>query len=291
MCKFRIPDKRPNMKRLLTVFSAALLLSTGLFAQKGTVTTRKYRFSDFTDKITKVVMAGGDILDGALRQEVVDLWTASPFEFCSLADYESLKKSDEYYFLLVTAGQAKGEEEPMVRFLTLEKGGADSGDNVPLRTEVISLPLCPVEGGDGRELVFLPALVKGVQEFALRAMESEKVAYSGMSWFNGNYGRKGRIKRIYLAQEDLSGSVTDKQKAKFIDEDILLCEADEADKAYVDKTFNTLVSYTVSAGAWSYKMLFEADTDTLYYIHKHKVTARNGAGFTAEDLRRMSKGR
>ena len=74
------------MKRLLIAISAALLLGTSLFAQKGTVTTRKYRFSDFTDKITKVVMAGGDILDGALRQEVVDLWTASPFEFCSLSD-------------------------------------------------------------------------------------------------------------------------------------------------------------------------------------------------------------
>ena len=279
------------MKRLLIAISAALLLGTSLFAQKGTVTTRKYRFSDFTDKITKVVMAGGDILDGALRQEVVDLWTASPFEFCSLSDYETLRKSDEYYFLLVTAGQAKGEEEPAVRFLTLEKGGADSGDNVALRTEVISLPLCPVEGADGRELVFLPALVKGVQDFALRAMESEKVAYTGMAWFNGNYGRKGRIKRIFLALEDLSDSVTDKQKERFIDEDILLCSADEADKAYVDRTFNALVSYTVSAGTWSYQMLFEADTDTLYYIHRHRINARNGSGFTAEDLRRMSKGR
>lgn len=279
------------MKRILTALLAALLLSTGLSAQKGTVTTRKYKFSDFTDKITKVVMAGGDILDGALRQEVVDLWTASPFEFCSLADYESLKKSDEYYFLLVTAGRAKGEEEPAVRFLTLEKGGADSGDNIPLRTEVISLPLCPVEGGDGRELVFLPALVKGVQDFALRAMESEKVAYSGMSWFNENYAKKGRIKRIYLAHEDLSDSVTDRQKARYIDEDILLCDADEADEAYAGKTFNTLVSYTVSAGTWSYKMLFEADTDTLYYIHKHRINARNGAGFTADDLRRMARGR
>ena len=162
------------MKRLITL-AVLLLGSVSVFAQ-GRVTTRKHLFADFTDKITKVVMSGNDILDGALRQEVVDLWTVSPFEFCPMAEYETLKKSDNYYFLLVTAGQAKGEEAPMVRFLTLEKGGADKGDNVALRTEVISLPLCPVEGGDGRELVFLPALVKGIQEFTLQAMESEKVA-------------------------------------------------------------------------------------------------------------------
>ena len=277
------------MKRL-TLFFALLAVSTALFAQ-GKVTTRKHLFSDFTDKITKVVMSGNDMLDGALRQAVVDTWTVSPFEFCPMADYQTLKKSDTYYFLLVTAGQAKGEEEPMVRFLTLEKGGADSGDNVALRTEVISLPLCPVQGGMGRELVFLPALVKGIQDFASEAMGSEKVAYSGMTWFNGRFERKGAIKRIYLAEEDLSTSVTGKDKEKYLDEDIILCSEDEADKVYTDKTYNTLVSYTVSAGTWSYKMLLEADTDNLYYIRKHKVGAKSAAGFLAEDLKRISRKR
>ena len=277
------------MKRLITLF-ILLCVSAAVFAQ-GRVTTRKHLFADFTDKITKVVMSGNEILDGALRQEVVDLWTASPFEFCPMAEYESLKKSDTYYFLVVTAGQAKGEEAPMVRFLTLEKGGADKGDNVALRTEVISLPLCPVEGGDGRELVFLPALVKGVQDFALEAMESEKVAYTGMSWFNGNFDRKGATKRIYLAREDISGSVAPKDLDKYLDEDILLCDEDEADKAYTDKTYNALVSYTVSAGTWSYKMLLDAGSDSVFYIRKHKVNARNAAGFLAEDLKRISKKR
>ena len=278
-----------NMKRLIILISL-LCVSASLFAQ-GKVTTRKHLFADFTDKITKVVMSGNDVLDGALRQEVVDLWTLSPFEFCSLAEYESLKKSDTYYFLLVTAGRAKGEEEAMVRFLTLEKGGADKGDNIALRTEVISLPLCPVEGGSGRELVFLPALVKGVQDFMAEAMESEKTAYSGIAWFNGNFDRKGAIKRIYLAREDISESVAQKDLDKYLDEDILLCDEDEADKVYTDRTYNTLVSYTVSAGTWSYKMLIEADTDTVYYIRKHKVNAKNAPGFLTEDLKRISKKR
>ena len=277
------------MKRLILFFTL-LCVSAVLFAQ-GKVTTRKHLFADFSDKITKVVMSGNEILDGALRQEVVDLWTLSPFEFCSMAEYESLKKSDTYYFLLMTAGQAKGEEEPMVRFLTLEKGGAEKGDNIALRTEVISLPLCPVDGGSGRELVFLPALVKGIQEFTAEAMDSEKVAYTGMGWFNGYFDRKGAIKRIYLAREDVSESVSVKEREKYLDEDIILCDEDEADKVYTDRIDNTLVSYTVSAGTWSYKMLLDADTDTLIYIHRHKVNAKNAPGFLAEDLKRISKKR
>jgi len=278
-----------KMKRLIILISL-LFVSATLLAQ-GKVTTRKHLFADFSDKITKVVMSGNDVLDGALRQEVVDLWTLSPFEFCSMAEYESLKKSDTYYFLLVTAGRAKGEEEPMVRFLTLEKGGAEKGDNIALRTEVISLPLCPVEGGSGRELVFLRALVKGVQDFTAEAMESEKTAYTGMSWFNGNFDRKGGIKRIYLAKEDISESVAQKDLDKYLDEDIILCDEDEADKAYTDKTYNALVSYTVSAGTWSYKLLLEAETDTVFYIRKHKVNARNAPGFLADDLKRISRKR
>ena len=263
-----------KMKRLILFFTL-LSVSAVLFAQ-GKVTTRKHLFADFADKITKVVMSGNEILDGALRQEVVDqevvdLWTLSPFEFCSMAEYESLKKSDTYYFLLITAGQAKGEEEPMVRFLTLEKGGAEKGDNIALRTEVISLPLCPVDGGSGRELVFLPALVKGVQEFTAEAMASEKAAYSGMAWFNERFDRKGAIKRIYLAKEDISLSVSVKEREKYMDEDIILCDEDEAD--------------------WSYKLLVEADTDTVYYLRKHKVNAKNAPGFLAEDLKRISKKR
>ena len=278
-----------KMKRLILFFTL-LSVSTVLLAQ-GKVTTRKHLFADFSDKITKVVMSGNEILDGALRQEVADLWTLSPFEFCSVAEYESLKKSDPYYFLLVTAGRAHGEEEPMVRFLTLEKGGAEKGDNIALRTEVISLPLCPVDGGSGRELVFLPALVKGVQEFTAEAMASEKVAYTGMGWFNGYFDRKGAIKRIYLAREDVSESVSVKEREKYLDEDIILCDEDEADKAYTDKTYNTLVSYTVSAGTWSYKLLIEAETDTVYYIRKHKVTAKTAPCFLGDDLKRISRKR
>ena len=277
------------MKRL-TLFFALLAVSTALFAQ-GKVTTRKHLFADFTDKITKVVMSGNDVLDGTLRQAVVDLWTASAFEFCPMTEYETLKKSDKYYFLVVTAGQAKGEDAPMVRFLTLEKGGADRGDNIPLRKEVISLPLAAAQGGSGREITFLPALVKGVQDFALHAIASEKVAYSGMGWFNGNFDRKVGTKRIYIAREDISASVTDKDRAKYLDEDIILCDEDEADKVYTDRIDNTLVSYTVSAGTWSYKMLLDADTDTIIYIHRHKVNAKNAPGFLAEDLRRISRKR
>ena len=162
----------------------------------------------------------------------------------------------------------------------------------------ISAPVCLIRNettgtGTGRELVFLPALVEGIQAYALQAMSSEKTAYRRADWFNDNYARNGRIKRIYLSADDLSPQVTDKDREKYLDEDIILCDEDEADSVFSAGTYNTLVGYVIApeGGLYCYKMLLEADTCTLYYIRRHKMGRKAGAGFLPEDLKRISKGR
>lgn len=283
------------MKKLAIIL-CMVLVSVQVFGQ-GRVTTRKYRFSDFPDKITKVVMSGNDIADSALRDAVVENWTLSPFEFCSLEEYEALIGSPDYYFLIEMEGKFKGEKEAGIVFLTLLKGGPDDPDSPTPRTEVITLPLCPASVLSGRELFFVKALVKGIQEFTAQAMESEKVAYQGPSWFNERFADKGRIRRIYMSEDDLSPKVSERDKDRYIDEDFLLVDEDQADEVYLAGTFNTLVSYVVAApdpvlnASYCYKMLFDAESESLYYYHRHKITARSGVGFVTDDLRRISRKR
>ena len=279
------------MKRIIMCVTACL--TAVVLSAQGTVTTRSYRFSDFTDKVTKVVMSGNEFVDSPLRQEVVSRWTASAFEFCSSQEFESLKRSPEYYFLFTAEGKFKGEEEPGIVFLTLVKGGTEGADDLNKLTEVISLPLGTTGMGTGREIVFLPALVEAVQTFALEAMSSEKAAYQRADWFNGRYAHDGKIKRIYLSRDDLAPQVTEKDLEKYVDEDFILCDEDEADAVFSDGTYNTPVGYVVApeGAGYCYKMLLEADTCTLYYIRRHKLGKRAGAGFLPEDLRRIAKGR
>lgn len=282
------------MKRILL---SIILLSIVLPAfSQGRVTTRKYRFADFPDKITKVVMSGDEIIDSAIREDFVEHWNLSPFEFCTAEDYAALRNSPEYYFLLVTEGKFKGEDQAGIRLLTLEKGGPEDPDSPTPHTEIVTLPLSAVSGVNGRELLFLPALLEGIRSYIVAAMESEKVAYTSESWFNRNFSRT-RTMRIFLADSDLSSGVSEAQKRRWLDDDFLLMDEDEADAAYADGTFNTLVSYTVAPEApvpgasWCYTLLFSAETGSLMYLHKHKISGRNGVGFTAEDLRRISRGR
>lgn len=277
------------MKKLFCIL-LSLILSLPMWAQ-GQISTRKHKLADFTDKVTQVVLTGNEMLTSALREEVVTGWTASAFEFCTLARFEKIMQEDKYYFLLVA------ETSTGVNCLTLLKGGPEAKDGgMSALYEVISLPLVASAGGDGRELTYLGGLVKTVQEFTLEAMESEKVAYGMELWVNKNYEKWGHTKQIRLAREDLSENVSEKDLQKFLDDDFKVVDSAESDQAYIDAQYNTLVSYVVAPlfpekGDYCYKMLFEADTHTLYYLAKHKIDARKGAGFLPEDLKRLARKR
>lgn len=284
------------MKRLFSL-SCALLAAVSLLAQ-GRVSTRKYILNDFTDKVTQVVLTGNEVLDSELRQSVVDAWTSSPFEFCTPERFESLKTQDRYYFLLTAESRFKGEENPGITFLTLVKGGAEASEGVGAMTEVISLPFTSAHGGSGRELVYLSTLVQTVQSFTLAAMESEKVAYGMEAWVNKNFEKNGKMKQIFLAREDLSATVQEKDLERYVDEDFHITDtSEEADQAYLDGTYNTLVGYVVAplipenGASYCYKLLFEAHSRELHYIQKHKITQKSGIGFTADDLKRLAKKR
>jgi len=284
-----------SVKRFITFFSF-FAFSLTLLAQ-GTVTTRKYRLSDFPDKVTKVVLTGNSVLDGALRQEVLNYWTLSAFEFCTVQEFEALKSQDLYYFLMAAESRFKGEETPGIVFLTLVKGDKGTGQGVSGMPEIISLPVTSAQGSSGRDLVYMGALVQAVQDFTRAAMESEAVAYTGSDWFNGRYTREGKMQQIYMAREDLAASVGQADLDKYLDEDWHLVDADEADAAYQNGTYNTLVSYVVAPftpdkGSYSYQLLFKAQSHELFYIHRHKIKEpRAPEGFLAEDLKRLSQKR
>ena len=283
------------MRKKLILTLGAALLSLSLLAQ-GTVSTKKYRLSDFSDKQTMVVLGGNEFISSTLRQEVSSNWTASAFEFCTPEQFEARKTDPRYDFLLTVDTQFKGEETPSLSCLCLLKGGPEAAEGLSAMQEVISLPLSGADGGTGRELVYMGALARSIQEYVQAAMESERVAMSPESWFNEKYGKWGRMRKICLAREDLAPSVSDKELEKFLDEDFILADADEVDATYLQGDYNTLVSYVVAPaqpekGSWCYKMLIEADTHSIYYLSRHKISDKKGVGFLPEDLKKLARKR
>ena len=278
------------MKRII-VATAALLLSLVTWGQ-AQIDTKKVKISDFTQKITKVVLTGNMFYDGSLKSEIAAKWHVSPFEFCTMQEYEALKGDDNYYFLLTVQGQFRKESEPGLTFLSLVKGGKNAAEGIDEMLEIVSFPLASAEDPSGREYVFLPAVLDIIQNYALDSMENDINAYTGLPNYTMNITKSGDM-TIVFSEKDLSGDVTPQVRNQCFDEKVLVLEEEEADEYMSPDKSSTLVSYVVAptsgkAGSYCYKMLIEPQTNTLYYFRKHKIPKKAGPGFLAEDIRRIA---
>lgn len=273
------------MKKILLIIALAAI-SASAFAQ-AQIDTKKVKIGDFTQKVTKVVLTGSALFDGVLQDEVAARWRVSPYEFCSLEEFNSLKNSDKYYFLLTTKGQFKKETEPSLQFLTLVKGGNQASKGIDEMLEIVSLPIASAEDPSGRELVFLPVFLNIIQKYTVDSMDKDYSAYAGL----GNYTSrisKSEGMNIVFSEDDLDATVTENELAGFV-----VTDEDSADKFVMDNTPNTLVSYVATPsnpvnGSFCYKMLVNAETYELYFYRKHRINAKNGPGFMPYDIRHIN---
>jgi len=279
---------KANMKIILAAFSAAIICLSA--SAQGKIETKKFRIADFQDRITKVVMTGNEFTDAALKQEVMNYWTLSAYEFCSLAEFEATKTRADSYFMIITEGKFKAETEAGINFLCVFKGGPEASGGFDKMLEVASAPLGQTSGGSGRETVFIGAILNVMQGYIRKAMVNELNAYSGFG--SCAVPKKLSTKRIFLSEDDIDESVDKAFLEKHLDEDVLVMEEDEADEAFSDMTFNTAVGYVVAPaspvkGSCCYKMIFSADSHELLYYSKHKISPRNGAGFLTDDIKKI----
>ena len=274
-----------------TVIALALIMPF-LAAAQAQIDTKKVKIGDFTQKVTKVVLTGNQFYDACLESEVSTKWHVSPYEFCSMAEFEKLKSDASYYFLITTKGQFKKEAEPGLTFLTLVKGGKNSEKGIDEMLEVVAFPYASIDEPSGREVSFLPAILDIIQNYALDSMEKDVNAYTGLPNYTMNITKSGDMTLVF-SEDDLSSEVTSDVKNQLFDEKVLVLDADDADEYLTKNNENTLVSYVVAptsakAGSYCYKMLLEPRTNKLYYFRKHKISKKVGVGFLLEDVKRIT---
>ncbi len=276
------------MRKVFIMLAVALLpLMAGAQAQ---INTKKVKISDFTEKITKVVLTGNDFYDIALQDEVKARWRVSPYEFCTLEEFQRDRNSSDFYFLLTTSSQFKKESEPGLDLLTLVKGG--TGATINSMLEVVFIPFAPAEDPSGREMVFLPAFLDIIQKHALMSMEKDTDGYIGLSNNSMNIAKAKNMEFVF-SEDDLSSEITREFRDLNFDSDMVITDEDSADDYMLENAPNTLVSYVVAPtdaqpGSFCYKMLINSETHELYYFRRHRITKKFGPGFLAEDIRRIN---
>lgn len=282
------------MKRiLLLMIMTAMPLIMSAQAQ---IVTKDAKIEDFQEKTTKIVLTGNEFFDSALSEEIRTRWNISPYEFCTLEDFNSLKESSDYYFLMCVKSRFRKEPEPGIQMLTLIKGGEKADKGLGKMLELVSIPLCSARYPSGREMIFLPALIDIMQEQVIHVLSSSISAYSSLSEASGNMS-DARDMSIVFSEDDLSDEVTEEMLSQYFHDGIILSDETGADDLMLGNMENTLVSYTVTpfeptaGSSFCYKMLIDAGTHELYYFKKHRITKKAGAGFLPEDLMRITAGR
>ena len=276
------------MRKVFIMLAVALLpLMAGAQAQ---INTKKVKISDFTEKITKVVLTGNDFYDIALQDEVKARWRVSPYEFCTWDEFQKDRNSSDFYFLLTTSSQFKKESEPGLDLLTLVKGG--TGATINSMLEVVFIPFAPAEDPSGREMVFLPAFLDIIQKHALMSMEKDTDGYIGLSNNSMNIAKAKNMEFVF-SEDDLRSEITREFRDLNFDSDMVITDEDSADDYMLENAPNTLVSYVVAPtdaqpGSFCYKMLINSETHELYYFRRHRITKKFGPGFLAEDIRRIN---
>ncbi len=278
------------MKKFIILLTAVMLpMLAGAQAQ---ITTKKVKVSDFTEKVTKVVLTGNDFYDNSIKNEITAGWRISPYEFCTLEEFEVLKESDQYYFLILAAGQFKKETAPGIQFLTLVKGGKGSDKGISEMLEVVSFPFSSVQFPSGREFIFLPAILDIIQEQTLASMERDFSAYGGLGNNTLNIFKSGD-KNIIFSKDDLSKDVDSVMIEEKFDDRMAVMDEEMADLHMSKNAPGTLVSYVVSpfdpeSGSYCYKMLIDSETHKLYYFRKHRISKKAGYGFLPEDIQKIT---
>ena len=239
-----------------------------------------------------VVLTGNIFYDSTLESEIAARWTASPYGFCSLAEFNEMKSSEDYYFLLSTKGQFKNETEPGLLFLTLVKGGPKAETGISHMLEVVSIPVASAEDPSGRETLFMPAFLDIIQSFALESMDKDISGYTGLSNYSLNLVQTKGM-NIVFSHDDLSSEITNDLKESCFDDKMTAISEEDADEYMSEKADNTVVSYiavptNADLGSYCYKMLIDNHSHKLYYFKKHRINKKTGAGFLAEDIRRIS---
>lgn len=275
---------------LLTVIS--LIITAQAFAQTK-LFTKKDNLKNIGEKTLMVVTDNNSLINLSIKEAASKNWDLCKVDFCNMKEFEQMCEDSSYFFLVKVAGQFKKEDDPGIEFLSLLKGGSEAAMGIGNMYEILSLPLQPVDDGEGYILPFMDIYMSIFKSHVRRVQDSKIANTVGLSWYGNRIAKIGK-KSVLINEDDMSEMITAdyindsfKDNGKVVDEDFILSTIEKKRK-------DMLVSICIAPeepqnnGSYCYKMLVGVDDGELYYFRKQKITAKNPKGFLPEDIKKIS---
>ncbi|MGN1232466.1 MAG: hypothetical protein ACI4UJ_03340 [Candidatus Cryptobacteroides sp.] len=267
------------MRRIILTLAMLVLCMTA-FAQ-AQITTKKEKVSDFMVRTMKVALTGNDFIDSPFKEAVKNTWTLSPFEFCTIDDFNNMMGREDLYFLVPTKVKYKSEARPGTMMLTLYKGRSGAKDTSKL-LEVASIPLCSAESPSGREAAMMPGIMDVLQSYVAKSLASR------FSPISSSVRKKPSGCKVYFAESEVSPAISPETVAKLRDKGALIENDAVADSIFIEGEAGTAVSYLISPafpekGSVCWKMIINSRTHELHYLKK-EVLKNENPGFSKGEI-------
>ncbi|MGM9766290.1 MAG: hypothetical protein ACI3ZO_08045 [Candidatus Cryptobacteroides sp.] len=272
------------MRRIISIL-AMLTIGVGAYGQ-AQITTKKEKVKDFEVRTMKVVLTGNDFIDPAFKEAVKNTWTLSPFEFCTMDEFNRTMTSEEYYFLVPVKAQYKKEVFPGIRMLSLVKGrkGAKSIDDM---LEVVSIPMCSADVPSGRETAMLPGIMDIIQSYVRKSLSSR------FSSIKSTVRKKPGGCKVYFAGSEISEALGEEALDKLRRKGARIVDDGEADSIFIEGMPGTAVSYLIAPewpekGSVCWKMVIDSRTHDLYLLKKQTLSGASDKGFQKSEISKFS---
>lgn len=278
------------MRRFL-LLGFIFLLFTQMSAQN-IIKEARNTFSSFGAKTTKVVIPSSSLANLMLRDAVNKGWRISPFEFCTMEEYNKIKGDTNYFFLLRVDGQFRNELEPKIEYLTLIKGGAEVKKGLYSSRNILTLPLQEVDDNSGANLFLLPIYIDVIQNHIYRVQKDIYLAFKGNAIYSSRVSEI-KAKELLFSTDLLNYKISESEFLELFKGNIKLVTTEEIENAILENRPNTIIPVIIkprgsAGGSFCYKLLIEADSHELVFFRRHKISNRAPLGFTKEDIRKIS---
>lgn len=272
------------MKRITTAL-IGLTLCIAAFGQ-AQILTRKEKLSDFMTKTIKVVLTDNPIVDQSLKDAVKNTWTISPYEYCSVDDFNNLRNDERFYFMIILR-TVTPDGTPGVSSLNILKG-TQGAKNINSMLWVTELAVTPSGAPNGREPALMPAAVAIIQSYIERSLAGRFTPIGNS--VKGLAAAKGKF--IIVDEEDLVGTLNNADR-QALAERIGILPAGEADEIFMDGEADTAVAFIVAPnepvkGATYWKIVIDSRTYEMYLYKKCRVKNEASVGFTKSDLKKFA---
>ncbi|OFX27333.1 MAG: hypothetical protein A2041_08905 [Bacteroidetes bacterium GWA2_31_9b] len=231
-----------------------------------------------------------------IQQAIKDSWTITPYEFISVADFETMFNDPTKSFLMMTQVVFEGDQSKVrYNFLSIFLGDKEAKLIRELH-DIAAIPLSYTEVDEEFWVYKMESLVCFMQKHIQNMKENPKMIKKNIYQHYNDNIKDIKQKTLYVIKDELAPSLNTEDKIKKIyPYSVKFVTSQEIEEAITNRDQNVVYFHKVGPQgtrlkARCYKIIIGAGDSNFYYFDYHWVEkGKNVDGLLESDFKKMAK--